>query len=760
MHDSEPPPSPIPGFAPDRFTDLHQVGHGRNAVVFRAWDTQLSRSIVFKTAIPDDVQLTREQLDAIDIDALELPSPLAIGAKIFRERLKLGQYYTVAREGTLLAQVEHPNVIPVLDVCDLHDGRRAIVLPHLEGGAVNPHEMPEDWEDVLEILLAIGRGLAAIHEAGIIHRDFKPANILFDSDGKPVIVDLGLACRFEDDEAMDHWVGTLAYMAPEVHRMERRDVRDDLYAFCVTAFQVFYEVLPFNTRSDRDNGHVRPVVREGGMSTAVHEVIVRGLAPDPDERWPDMLSLLAELEAARDRPAPPERRRLWPAVVAWTAAAASIGLALSVPDVRASECEGLSSELELIWNDDVRDELRDALGTRKAGDGLQDWVSRWITVRGQECEAARISGGDLGPTPCSANLRDRFVSTVHAFERPHLREELSFTTVLAELPAPEHCLDHPTQVDWGHDGPSELRDIDVEVEALVRMGDIDVARGRLDEYMTAAKTVESEHGIARAIFWRGELHRLDGELDDAERDFEQAYLEAGRLGLSALAAEAMMKLVEIAGAREQSALVDAHALAALRDLLEHRPERIAELLRVQGLALGGEQGLPLLAQAVELREEQLEEHPGTRELLSQAQESYARGLLDVGRAREAVELFEIALATHQDEFGHGTWRTLGILRPKFFAHVGLGEWEEAEDIRPILLNMEFARQDSRAITEDSLRIAQVYREGGHAQLAIDALADSRDQLVQLGQSNAAAQIDRALVELAAEVEAERERSAP
>jgi hypothetical protein len=130
----------------------------------------------------------------------------------------------------------------------------------------------------------------------------------------------------------------------------------------------------------------------------------------------------------------------------------------------------------------VQSELVGAFGTRKAGDGLDEWANRWLAVRAQECMTARDAGRPIGPTPCSASVRDRFEATVHAFRSPLLRRGLKFASVIAELPAPEHCIDHPEDADWGYGGLLELANIDVEVEAFTRAEDIDRARSRQADY--------------------------------------------------------------------------------------------------------------------------------------------------------------------------------------------------------------------------------------------------------------------------------------
>jgi hypothetical protein len=164
------------------------------------------------------------------------------------------------------------------------------------------------------------------------------------------------------------------------------------------------------------------------------------------------------------------------------------------------------------------------------------------------------------------------------------------------------------------------------------------------------------------------------------------------------------------------AAVDAHALVAEALLDRYRPERIPELLQVQGQALvngthaEAERGVAMLLRAVELREEQLAEQRGSREWLSQARESYALGLAKVRRASDAIVYFDLALSMHEEEFGHAnTWRTRTILMQKFLALLELRRLDESESVADQILRLDHDQGAWPQYCDDALWLAAAYK---------------------------------------------------
>jgi tetratricopeptide (TPR) repeat protein len=737
-------------FPEDRFLDVASIGAGANASVFRAFDRNLRRHVALKISAEDAF------LDAVDRDQLtELGAAEGIEALLDRARAAQGRY-TLLREARLLARVNHPNVIPVIEVGRLDDGAVAVVMPLLSGGALPDQHAGARWQDVLGLALAIGEGLAAIHEAGLVHRDLKPANILFDEHGRPRIADLGLACEIEDLDAIAERVGTPQYMPPEAlrdrsrdrSRDRPRDRRDDIYAYCMIVWEMLYGHSPFASIEARLRGEVSDIRRPGGMSAKLREILVKGLHPDLDERWPDMEMLLARM---RELVKP---RRRWGSAALGVAAALTIGvLASTTRTAEADACEQVATELAQIWTDEIHAELETVLGTRMAGDGLQSWVGRWVALRSAECQAAKREGRPIAPSPCAARMRDQFRATVAAFRTPRMREGLRFAAVIAELPAPEHCIDDPGEGDRAYARLGQMLELDVEVGALTRIGDLDAARLRQRDYMDLARAQSSEHAVARASFWHAELLRREGRIDEAEQALEAVYRDAQRLGAQLLGVEATIGLIAIAGERGDIAAADAYALFAAGVLSEREPERIAWLFQVHGLALmsGPEparaRGLELLAEAVALREAELRRHGGTRELLSQAHESYASALLDTGRDVEALDYLARAQEAHQTEFGHGTWRLRVILREKFRATLRLGRVDAAESVEAALVQHDVDREDWSTLTEDVVWLAGTYVDTGWPRHAAGLLHTARSIADRRHMADLVRRFDRELAKL-------------
>ncbi|MEM6295475.1 MAG: serine/threonine-protein kinase, partial [Myxococcota bacterium] len=237
------------------------------------------------------------------------------------------------REAQAMAKLSHPNVVPVFEVGE-HNGQLFVAMEYVKGMTLARWQSEEDrdWREVLEKYLQAGRGLAAAHAEGLVHRDFKPHNAVVGTDGRVRVLDFGLAAKQGEkditavhstimpkakDAALDTpltetgtVMGTPAYMPPEQFMSGTVDARSDQFSFCVALWEGLYGVRPFEGKSATElftkiaQGKIAAPGRTE-VPTAIRDALLRGLKSEADERWPDLRTLLATLEdtagAARRR---------------------------------------------------------------------------------------------------------------------------------------------------------------------------------------------------------------------------------------------------------------------------------------------------------------------------------------------------------------------------------------------------------------------------------------------------------------------------
>ncbi|HEY0190904.1 MAG TPA: protein kinase, partial [Kofleriaceae bacterium] len=249
-----------------------------------------------------------------------------VALKIVRAARFGGEARTrLSREARAMAQVKHPHVVTVYDAGELDDG--VFIAMELIDGATLAEWLRagRPWRELIRMFDAAGRGLAAAHAAGIVHRDFKPENVLVDRGERAVVTDFGLAfapavsvavgtsseavagVALREAGALTRTgalLGTPLYMSPEQHRGERVDARSDQYSFAVALYMALYGAAPF---AGGTIGELRASVLSGGavgrpagsaVPPRVHRVLARALATDPEARYPSMTVLLDELAVA------------------------------------------------------------------------------------------------------------------------------------------------------------------------------------------------------------------------------------------------------------------------------------------------------------------------------------------------------------------------------------------------------------------------------------------------------------------------------
>ena len=211
---------------------------------------------------------------------------------------------TVLREARLAARVRHANVIRVEEVIE-HRGAPIIVMEFAEGGSLSDllrRRGVLPWQEALELALPVLRGVDAIHQAGIIHRDLKPSNVLLTFEGEPKIADFGIATAARASQASASnsrtvvdgftFVGTLAYLAPEVRAGAAGDKRADVYACAAMLHEMLYGSPP---------GLEQPVLAKNDVPDELSRTLARALSPEAAQRPPSARALAEELTTLRAR---------------------------------------------------------------------------------------------------------------------------------------------------------------------------------------------------------------------------------------------------------------------------------------------------------------------------------------------------------------------------------------------------------------------------------------------------------------------------
>jgi serine/threonine protein kinase/tetratricopeptide (TPR) repeat protein len=404
----QPPEAPALGRGTplDRYVVLDPLGEGGMGMVYAAYDSVLDRKVALKL-------LPQETADG--------------GAELTSGRARL------LREAQAMAKLSHPNVVGVYDVYQ-HGTLVFMAMELVEGQTLLQwlQEKPRGKREILAAFLSAGRGLAAAHAAGLVHRDFKPTNVLVGKDGRVRVTDFGLA-RTHDappeplaedtppapstSPVKSHSLleleltqkgavlGTPAYMAPEQFRGVTADARSDQFSFAVSLWEALYGERPFEGRSSSERkekvlaGLINPPPSHSRVPPWIHRALLRALSTAPEARYPSLDALLATLE--RD---PAQVRRRWLAVAALLLLVTGSGvLAWSTWHQRkASLCTGVQAKLVGIWDAPRQAAVEKAfLGTQQsyAGDtwtrvrdALNTYTAAWTGMHQDTCEATRIRG--------------------------------------------------------------------------------------------------------------------------------------------------------------------------------------------------------------------------------------------------------------------------------------------------------------------------------------------------------------------------------
>jgi len=310
------------------------------------------------------------------------------------------------REAQAAARLSHPNVVQVYEVG--HVGDRIFLAMELVDGQTLEDWLAEGrrpWREVLKVLIAAGRGLAATHAAGLIHHDFKPGNVMVTAAGEARVIDFGIADLGREETAREGPpLGTPAYLAPERLAAGPADMRSDQFSFCVALYEALCGEHPFFVPGDPAGSHER--LRLGQITDIrklralpgwLTQALRRGLRPSPVERFPTMEALLDVLASGLRR-----RRRAWMGAAAGVLLASG-GVAGVLLDRSTTElCRGAESRLVGVWDSARKERIRTsfaATGLSLAGEtwrrieaALDRYAADWRAMKQDACEATHLRG--------------------------------------------------------------------------------------------------------------------------------------------------------------------------------------------------------------------------------------------------------------------------------------------------------------------------------------------------------------------------------
>jgi eukaryotic-like serine/threonine-protein kinase len=568
-----------------RFIVGDRLGSGAMGVVHSAYDPELDRQVALKVLAPE-----------------------VAGNEQARVRL--------LTEARAMARLAHPGVVPIHDV-EIVGDVVVLAMELVEGPDARRwlETSRPSWQEALAVLLPAGRGLAAAHAAGIVHRDVKPSNVLIGRDGRARITDFGLArAQPRDAEPVDPGapspdapgllspsmtasgalLGTPAYMAPEQHGGRPADPSSDQFSFSLVLHEAVYGERPFQPAPDLGRtprealtaavvaGRVRPAPPGSRVPRWLRKIVLRGLAIEPGDRWPSLSAMLDALEAT-----PRRRRRRWAiasGVGAALALALSVGVVVSGVEREDRLCTGAAAELERTWPATERATALahiaamspyGRVGAQRLGEGLREHAARWTAGHREACVAHRRGeqSSELldRRMACLERSRAALAAVTEVLQTADDNALPEALVAAGSLPDPSACSDIAALVGRVPPLPREMAARAAAMGAALERAQIYLAAGRAVEARDQSAAAVRE---ARALGYRPLLARAllaEGhagmELDDrpaAAPPLAEAAAIAIEVGDDPLAVEAWARAAWVKGTTGK----DPDAALAGLDLIE------------------------------------------------------------------------------------------------------------------------------------------------------------------------------------------------
>ncbi|WP_177326003.1 serine/threonine-protein kinase [Nannocystis exedens] len=534
---------PAPALRLGRYVVGERIGAGGMGVVYAGLDPELGRKVAIKLVRPDRV---------------------GVGSS-GRERL--------LREAQAMARISSPHAVTVYEAGTW--GEQVFVVMEFVAGTTLTQwlgEAPRGFGEVVEVFLQAGRGLRAAHQAGLIHRDFKPDNVLVGEDGRARVADFGLAHAAAEavassmsrgtllqghalggiSTATGALVGSLPYMSPEQHRGEPASARSDQFSFCVALWEALQGQRPFvgataeELRARVLAGAIAPSPEGARAPASLRRILVRGLQVDPARRWPDMAALLAALERAG--------RRRGRSVALWAGSAALLAGAIGSwrgEHVHEDLCKDAGSEVAAVWGEGRRSAVRQAFLATGRPEAVEAWsqvaarldayAGEWAEAREEACRAANEAEGTGAKEQVHLELAclDRGLGELRALvvaftedAEGVLGNAVKAAVKLRPLSA---CRERPElALQVAPSDPAVAVQVQAlggrldEIAALLKAGEVQRALPRAREAATQAELLGHDFTTAEALVLLGSLQSHAGEFAAAEATLFAAALTAER----------------------------------------------------------------------------------------------------------------------------------------------------------------------------------------------------------------------------------------
>jgi len=430
-----------------RFVVLERLGVGGMGVVYSAYDDALGRKVAIK--------IVREDR--------------AFGERA-SERLR--------REAQAVARLNHPNVVQIFEV-GTHIDELYVAMEFVEGVTLRTWAGAKrrSWSELRDVFVQAAEGLAAAHDAGLVHRDFKPDNVVVSSAREPPpvkVLDFGLATVALDVEpepvareatsppgarltGTGDLLGTPRFMSPEQHRGHKADARSDQYAFCLSLWEALFGDHPFvNAEGDIDldamsRDRLALPAAASALPRSVHELLRRGLGHDPARRFASMHEIVKVL---RRDPARAVRRVGASVLGVGVTAGAFVMGAARVDPVSSDRCSVAFGRVEALWGAPARRALQDAVVGANPSISVQTWedtttlvdehLAEWSKTYRETCDTAgspEQREHSIRTQLClEANLRS-LEELLRRLEHGDLRTVHFLPGNVRELPVARDCVD-------------------------------------------------------------------------------------------------------------------------------------------------------------------------------------------------------------------------------------------------------------------------------------------------------------------------------